>query len=170
MKRKQVCFRINKNLLANEIKKSFERNHRFVNVKTITQKSVKNILKNNHNFMMLSNETTSCNKVVANVGCSKFLNDKNYSKEWIVVYCGTPVAFLYVKEQEKTLVISALEVNNNYKGMGIGKNIVNGVECYSKHNGFENIKLMSFDKFAKNFWNHIGYKGNDKCLSKCFYK
>lgn len=139
----------------------------FFEVTNVTQEEVKNDLKYQNFFRMLTNEYTKDTSFCVEIDESKFLNDKNYEKEWFKISNGEIIAYVCLSCDNNDVNISAFEVCEDYRNEGYGGIIVKAIETYSKENDFDGIKVKSFDSSAESFWKHMGYsEKNDGYLYK----
>lgn len=143
--------------IITEIEETFIDYGTFFEVTNVTQEEVKNDLKYQDGFKMLTNEYTKDTTFCVEINESKFLNDKNYEKEWFKIAYGEIVAYVCLRCDNNDVNISALEVCENYRNEGYGGIIVKAIETYSKKNGIEKIYVSAFDSSAESFWKHIGF-------------
>ena len=139
------------------IEDAYSDNGYLFGVENVTQEVVKNELSNEGTFRMLTNESTADSVFEVDIDDSKFLNDKSYRNNWIIVSYGYPVAVLCVRAENENLCVSAMEVSSEERRQGFGSMLVRGVEKYARHDGFRKVVVNPFDTDAEGFWTHMGY-------------
>lgn len=152
---------IDVNCLINCVEESFMDNGVVFEVYSVTQKEVKDEIFFDSKFRMLSNENTKDSVFDVDIDESKFMNDTFYRKNWVKVSYSDTIAFACVDVSNDNLLISAIEVNEDNRGDGFGKILVEGIERYGISDGFKKIVLSSFDNDAESFWEHMGYTHSD---------
>lgn len=146
--------------LITKIEENFLDNGFIFEVTNITQDEVKEDIRYHDDFKMLANEFTNDSQFSVEIDESKFLNDKNYEKDWFKIFYGDDIIYVCLRNDEENVEISAIEVNKNYRGDGFGKIVVEAIENYATNQKFKGVKVYSFDTEAESFWNHLGYFDN----------
>lgn len=149
---------IDPDTVKSEIENEYLDNGMYAEVEFMTQEEVKEELMYSSDFPMLTNESTGDSPYRVEIDESKFLNDSNYSTYWFSVnFCGV-VVIVCLMASGDDVVISAIETNSGYRGMGYGTKAVYGVERYALMDSFKRVVLRPFDSSAEEFWNNRGYK------------
>lgn len=152
--------RINVYDVITEIEENFHDNGFVFEVTNMTQDEVKEDIRYQDGFKMLANEFTNGSQFSVEIDESKFLNDKNYEKDWFKIAYGDDIIYVCLRNDEENVEISAFEVNKTCRGNGFGRIVVEGIEKYARNRSFNGIKMQAFDTKAESFWNHLGYFDN----------
>ena len=152
---------IDVNCLVSCVEETFMDNGVVFDVNSVTQREVKDEIFFDSKFKMLSNESTKDSEFDVDIDDSKFMNDTFYRENWVRVSYGDTIAFACVNVSNDNLLISAIEVNEDNRGDGFGRMLVEGIERYGISEGFEKIVLSSFDNESESFWEHMGYTNSD---------
>lgn len=153
--------RIDVHYVITEIEENFQNNGLSFEVINVTQDEVKEDIRYQDGFRMLANEFTNDSQFIVDIDESKFLNDKKYEKDWFKILYGDDIIYVCLRNDEENVEISAVEVNNLYRGSGFGKIVVEAIENYATNQNFKGVKVYSFDTEAEFFWNHMGYFYNE---------
>ena len=129
----------------------------------MTQSEVKQTIQDNNLetcFPMISHEQSNDTNFIANINDSLFLNKSEYNKDWICISKdGNIISFICIDDtNDINLIISVFEINNNYRGQGYAKNIINIFENCAKDKKYKCIFLTSFDTDSCYFWEHMDFK------------
>lgn len=110
-----------------------------------------------NNFPMVCYEHTDDSNFEESIDESKFLNDSIHSGTWIIGKNDDEVIFvLNINAYGNRLDIDTLEINSDYRGEGLGGNIVSVIESVAEHY-YDEISTSPYDTNASNFWNYMDY-------------
>lgn len=128
------------------------------------QEEIKNSISETK-FPKLTTEATKDNDSVVGIDESRFMNDKFYEKYWIKAAYGVTLVLACVNIEEDNFLISAIEINNDYKYTSykcLKEILVKGIEDYAYYDeGFMSVVVYPFDTEDRDFWKEMGYVETD---------
>ena len=131
-----------------------------LNIIKTDQKSLKDLicrLDMEDKFPMICHEYTEDSNFDVSINDSMFLNGMLHIGNWIAGMNDDEIVFICnLNAYGKRLDIDTLEVNKDYRGEGLGGNIVAVIESVAEHY-YNEISASPFDVEAGNFWNHLDY-------------
>ena len=131
-----------------------------LNIINTDQKNLKNLICNmdmEDKFPMVCHEYTEDSNFEVSINETKFLNAKTHRGHWIVGMNDDEIVFICnLNAYGMRLDIDTLEVNKDYRGNGLGGNIVAVIESVAEHY-YSEISASPFDTEAGNFWNYMDY-------------
>ena len=109
-------------------------------------------------FPMISYEHTRDSIFEVEISESKFLNDLSHIGTWIMGTNEDELIFiLNLKSKGNVLEIDAFEIWDEFRGQGLGSNILSAIESVAEQY-YSSIIVSPFDTTAINFWEHMEYE------------
>ena len=131
-----------------------------MNILKMDQKDLKNLICRmdmEDKFPMICHEYTEDSNFEVNINDSIFLNDNLHRGTWLVGMNDDEIIFICNLNTYGTrLDIDTFEVNKDYRGDGLGGNILATIESVAEHY-YDEISASPFDTDAGMFWIHMDY-------------